>query len=215
MLKNSWFQSLVLDVLPCSWRLLSLVCIGYCWPACRDQEHMGNRCSGLCEGFITPHQRLRTCRERCSHSLSEGFLDSETVKLLMIPEKENCTTATEVDVTQCTKKLCHGIQLESRVIDPRLLELCTQKIVRMPFTVSQLNGSSASGLDQRGPLNREGHRDLLTETKSTPLKMQPPSGRRVVPELHFYIVTWNMNGKVRSPFIAIFKMFIDSQVAKT
>ncbi|CAK9223681.1 unnamed protein product [Sphagnum troendelagicum] len=60
---------------------------------------------------------------------------------------------------------------------------------------SQLNGSSASGLGQRGPLNRECHRDLLTETKSTPLKMQPTSGRRVVPELHFYIVTWNMNSK--------------------
>lgn len=164
---------------------------------------MGN-CVGRADDYVLPHDR-HTWIAKYGQQVARGLLECGNSNLLTFNRKQAATnTALYCHKHLCTTCFdpCFPVPSELKLIDPNIVErLAAERKSSKAAAVAPEVPESPHICKEKGA-RREVHRTGVRAVKSAKEKAaawKRETVQSTAADLNVYVVTWNMNGKVRNP----------------
>ena len=157
---------------------------------------------GRADDYVLPHNRHKWIA-KCGQQVARGLLDCENSNLMAFNRKYAATDA----ALNCHKSLygrcfdpCFPLPSEMKLIDPKIVrELAAER-------KSAKGAAVAPDIDPESPIAGKGREAKQSGVKPVRAAREKPTAcKHETPgstpaDLNVYVVTWNMNSKVRHPF---------------
>jgi hypothetical protein len=166
---------------------------------CQVFSEMGN-CVGRADDYVLPHSRQKWIA-KCGQQVVRGLVNCENSNVMGYNSKYTDTAL------YCHKSLygrcfdpCFPLPSERKLIDPMIVEkLAAERKSSKRAAVAPDIGPESPVVGKGAEAKQSGVKAVRSAKEKSSALKQETAGSTAA-DLNVYVVTWNMNGKVRHPF---------------